>query len=100
MQFIVLGYDGTDDNALERRLAAREAHLAQAQKWHEENKWLYASAFLNDEGNMVGSMIVCDFPSKEALETEWLNHEPYVTGKVWQKIEIHRAQVAPFCAPK
>lgn len=27
MQFIVTGYDGNDDKALERRMNAREAHL-------------------------------------------------------------------------
>ena len=27
MQFIVIGHDGNDDGALERRMAARDAHL-------------------------------------------------------------------------
>lgn len=45
MQFIVTGYDGTDD---------------------------------------------------KALEEEWLDNEPYVLGKVWAKIEITGAKVAPL----
>lgn len=99
MQFIVTGYDGTDESALDRRMAAREAHLAMANKMHAAGRWLYAAAILDDDGKMVGSMIVCDFESREALETEWLNDEAYVAGKVWQRVEIKRAQVAPFCAP-
>ncbi len=98
MQFIVIGYDGTDDDALNRRLAAREAHLKQAEILYSQGRWLYAAAILNDEGKMAGSMIVCDFPSKEALEKDWLNSEPYVLGNVWKTIEIKKAQVAPFCA--
>lgn len=100
MQFMVLGYDGTDEDALDRRMAARESHLAQAARWHAEGRWLYAAAILNDAGKMAGSMIICDFDSKEALEEQWLKNEPYVLGKVWERIDICRAQVAPFCAPE
>lgn len=100
MQFIVLGYDGTDEKALERRLAAREEHLQLAGKMYEEGKWLYAAAILSDDGVMCGSMIVCEFPSRDSLEKEWLDQEPYIKGKVWEKVEVRRAQVAPFCAPK
>jgi len=72
MQFIVLGYDGTDDKALDRRLAAREAHLKQAKEMFGDRRWLYAAAILDDAGKMIGSMIVCDFPSRQGLEEEWL----------------------------
>ena len=99
MHFIVSGYDGTDDKALDRRMAARESHLAMAENMYEKGRWLYAAAILDETGKMVGSMIVCDFDSREALEAEWLDKEAYVIGKVWERIEITRAQVAPFCAP-
>ena len=32
MQFIVIAYDGTDEGALERRLAVRDAHLKSAKE--------------------------------------------------------------------
>lgn len=97
MQYIVIGYDGCDDKALERRLAVREAHLKTADESSKSGNWLYAAALLDDDGKMIGSMIVCDYPSREELD-KWLLEEPYVTGRVWQKIEVHRAQVAPFCS--
>ena len=96
MQFIVIAYDGTDQGALERRLAARDAHLKSAKEMFDSGKWLYAAGILNDDGKMIGSMIVCDFASRDELE-EWLKVEPYVVGDVWKKIDINRAQVAPFC---
>ena len=96
MQFIVLGYDGSDDQAMDRRLAVREAHLQGFKEKIEKGIFLFGSAILNDEGKMAGSMIVCDFPSQQALEEQWLNDEPYVTGDVWKKIEIKKAQVPPF----
>jgi len=100
MQFIVIGRDGTDENALERRMAAREEHLEIAREMYESGNWLYAAAILNDEGKMAGSMIVCDFESREALEREWLDNEAYVKGNVWETVEITQAAVAPFWAPK
>jgi uncharacterized protein YciI len=99
MQFLVVAYDGTDAEALERRLKVREAHLKSAQEMYDTGKWLYAAAILNDNGKMIGSMIVCEFPSRDELD-QWLKEEPYVVGNVWQKIEVNRAQVAPFCATK
>ncbi|MFH2060761.1 MAG: YciI family protein [Pseudomonadota bacterium] len=96
MQFIVTGLDGKDENASDRRMAARADHLAMAQKMANTGNWLYAVAILNDEKKMVGSVIVCEFDSKEALQKEWLDKEPYVLGNVWEDIQITRAAVAPI----
>ncbi len=100
MQFIVLGYDGTDEGALDRRLAVRDPHLQGAKQMYENGQWLYAAALLDDNEKMIGSMIVCDFPSREDLDKQWLNTEPYITGKVWEKVEISRAMVPPFISGK
>jgi hypothetical protein len=96
MQFILIAYDGTDEQALERRMAVREAHLSNAKKMFEEGQLWYAAGILNEAGKMIGSMMLCDFPSRHELENKWLKNEPYILGKVWEKIEINRAQVAPF----
>jgi len=100
MQFVLVAYDGTDEGAAERRLAVRAEHLRLGKELHETGKWLYAAGILDDAGKMIGSMIVCDFLSREEMERRWLSREPYIIGKVWQKIDIRRAQVASFCAPK
>ncbi|MCX6557279.1 MAG: YciI family protein [Candidatus Aminicenantes bacterium] len=100
MQFAVIAYDGNDKDALARRMVVREAHLKVGKEMHDAGKWLYAAGILNDEGKMCGSMIVCEFESKAEMEKQWLSREPYIAGKVWQKIDIRRVQVAPFCAPK
>ncbi len=96
MQFIVTGLDGKDDEALDRRMAAREGHLAMAKKMTDSGNWLFAVAMLDDEKKMVGSIVVCDFDSKEALQKEWLDHEPYVLGNVWKEITITDAAVPPL----
>ncbi|MCG8566539.1 MAG: YciI family protein [Desulfobacterales bacterium] len=96
MQFIVTGLDGKDQGALDRRMAAREDHLAMAKTMADTGKWLYAAAILDDDGKMIGSVIICEFESKEELKAQWLDREPYVLGKVWERVEITRGQVPPL----
>ena len=96
MQFVVTGMDGKDEKALDRRMAAREDHLAMAKTMADSGKWLYAAALLNDAGQMAGSVIICEFESEQALKSEWLDKEPYVLGKVWETVEITAAQVPPL----
>jgi uncharacterized protein YciI len=100
MQFIVIAYDGTDKDAMARRMAAREAHLQFGKELYDSGKWLFGAAILEDAGQMIGSMIVCEFPSREEMEKQWLSKEPYITGNVWQKIAIRHARVPSFCAVK
>lgn len=95
MQFLITGYDGTDEKALERRLAAREDHLKLAEKLFKEEKLLYGGAILDDNDKMIGSCVVADFESREAVD-EYLKSEPYVLGNVWQKIEVKPYKVAPL----
>lgn len=95
MHFLVLAYDGADDAAVDRRLAARAAHLVLFQDMVEKGVFQYGTAILDEAGTMVGSMIVAEFPSRADLESQWLLHEPYVVGDVWRKVEILRAQVPP-----
>ncbi len=97
MQFLVIGYDGTDEKAPERRLAVREAHLAGIQKMKAEGKAIYGVAMLNDKEQMIGSAVVVEFPSRADLDA-WLKNEPYVTGKVWLKIDVYPARVPPMFA--
>ncbi|HJO95252.1 MAG TPA: YciI family protein [Victivallales bacterium] len=100
MQFLVLGYDGKDSKAMERRLAVREQHLVNFKDNYDKGIFLYASAILSDDGKMIGSLVVCEFESLKALKSQWLDNEVYVTGNVWQNIKIQRAQVPPFILDK
>ena len=95
MQFLVIAYDGTDDKAMERRMAARESHLAGIVKMKEEGKAIYGVAILNEREQMIGSVLVVDYPTRAALDA-WLKTEAYVVGDVWRKIEVLPARVPPM----
>ena len=97
MQFLITGHDGTDPEALSRRLAVRDAHIAMSDELRNRGKLLYAVAMLNDEGQMCGSVMIGEFDSREELD-QWLAEEPYVTGKVWQNVEVIPCKVGPSFA--
>ena len=92
MQFVVIGKDGDDSEAPDRRLASRDAHLKLGDEMEAAGTRWYGAALLDDDGRMIGSMAVMDFPSEKELNA-WLRHEPYVTGDVWRTIEIHKCNV-------
>lgn len=92
MQFLIIGRDGTDEKAKERRSEAREAHIKLGDKLVTSGNMWYGAALWNDNNEMIGSMLLMDFPSKEELQ-EWLDKEPYVTEKVWESVEILKCNV-------
>ena len=92
MHYLIMAYDATDGKALERRLAAREHHLASIGKLKSEDKALYGAALLDDAGNMIGSMLVVDFPTEEDLR-QYLASEPYITGHVWEQVDVKPCRV-------
>jgi len=93
MQFLLLAYDGTDQGALQRRLDVREEHLGKISNLKKDGEFLFGGAILDENGKMIGSMIIYDFPDRQSLE-ERLKDEPYLNGKVWEKVEIRPFRLA------
>jgi uncharacterized protein YciI len=93
MQFVIMARDGTDPEAVGRRQAVRPYHLDGIQPLVDAGNILTGGAILDDDGNMRGSVLLVDFPSRAELDA-WLDHDPYVTGGVWQQIEVLPFRVA------
>jgi len=93
MQFVVIAYDGADEDAAERRAQARPAHMAGAQRMKDDGQIVCGGAILDDDGVMIGSVAIVDFPSRADLDA-WLTDDPYVTEGVWQWIEVRPFRVA------
>lgn len=92
MQFLIIGRDDTDEGAMKRRLAARQAHIDLGEELRQAGNMWYGAALWDDDNNMIGSMLLMDFPSEKELH-QWLEHEPYITGKVWKTVEIQKCNV-------
>jgi len=87
MQYIVHAYDFTDEQALARRMSVRANHLEGAKVLKANGNFILGGALLSPEGQMIGSMTIVDF-EEESLLNQWLEVEPYIKGKVWEKIDI------------
>lgn len=92
-QFFILAYDGTDAEAPARRRAVRAAHFEQIRPMVEKGETRAAGAILDDKGTMIGSALFMEFPSRTELEA-WLARDPYVSERVWQRIEIKPFRLA------
>ena len=87
MQFLIKAYDGTDSDALNRRMSVRPDHLENITKVKEKGKVVCAGGILNEAGSPIGSFLVMDFETREMLD-DYLKTEPYVLNNVWQDIKV------------
>lgn len=92
MQFILIAHDDNDKEALQRRQKARLDHIKNTDI--NIKNMIMGVATLNDEGNMNGSVMIVDFPTRQDLDI-WLQSEPYVVQNVWKKITILPCKVGP-----
>ncbi len=94
MQWLIIARDGRDPEAPARRRAARPAHLENAARLQAKGYRLVGGALTDEAGAMIGSAAVAQFATRAELD-QWLRTDPYVTGGVWQDIEVIAYRVAP-----
>ena len=92
-QYILYAWDGPDELAHDRRWAARPAHFDCARKLKSTGNFIQGGAILDQEGNMIGSMMLLQFEQESELQA-WLSEEPYIRGNVWKKWELHPFRLA------
>jgi uncharacterized protein YciI len=90
---MIVAYDGTDEGALNRRLAVRDSHIAGAIELKNKGNLIAGGAILDDTGRMIGSTTYVEFESRAELDA-WLERDPYVTGDVWRDIRITPIRLA------
>ena len=87
MTFLIIANDFRDPEAMSRRMQQRPAHIEGVRKMRTEGTFLDGGAMLDEEGRMVGSMILVEFRSRSEVD-DWLARDPYVTGRVWEQITV------------
>ena len=91
MLYAIVGQDIPD--SLEKRLAARPAHVARLQALQQEGRLILAGPFPSVDANdpatagFSGSLIVAEFASLPDAET-WAQADPYVTAGVYTQITV------------
>ncbi|WP_234907047.1 YciI family protein [Rhizobium rhizogenes] len=87
MQFAIIAKDHTVAGTLEKRLAARTEHMEGIRQGKAEGTIIDGGAILNAQGNMAGSVILCEFPDRAALDA-YFAAEPYHRDGIWGAVEV------------
>lgn len=91
MLYAIVGQDVPD--SLERRLAARPAHLERLQALQTAGRLVLAGPFPALDGNdpgpagFSGSLIVAEFDSLAAAQA-WADADPYATAGVYAGVSV------------
>lgn len=98
MQFVLIAFDHKK-GGLERRMAVRPEHLRISDDFKKKGKFIYGVGITNDKDGLIGSIMVFDVKDRKELD-DYLKTEPYVTAKVWEKVQILPCRVGPSFAGK
>ena len=91
MLYMILGED--IPKSMEKRMAARPAHLAHVQELIDAGRMILAGPLPNidspDPGpaGMGGSLLVAEFESLDAANA-WINADSYVTQGVFARVTV------------
>lgn len=91
MLYVINGEDVPD--SLEKRLAARPAHLARIETLQQRGRLILAGPYPAIDSaepgpaGFSGSLIVAEFESLEAAQV-WAEADPYVTSGVYAKVTV------------
>ena len=91
MWYAITGIDV--ENSLDKRKAARPAHVARLQKLLEEGRLLLAGPFpaidADDPGpaGFSGSLIIAEFEDLEAAKA-WADADPYREAGVYREVTV------------
>ncbi|OCX52605.1 hypothetical protein BEL04_14245 [Mucilaginibacter sp. PPCGB 2223] len=92
-QYLITGYDHTDEGALKRRMDVRPHHLDGVHELLANNNYVMGGSILDDAGKMIGSVMVLQFETEEELEA-WKKGEIYITAGVWETVDVKPFRVA------
>ncbi len=84
MLYVLICDDGP--GGLDIRKANRAAHLDYLK---DSGVVLQAGAVLDDDGAMVGSLLVLDVPDRAAAEA-WAANDPYSRAGLFERVSVRR----------
>jgi hypothetical protein len=92
MLFVIAAVDRPDSLAL--RMATRAAHFEYA---HATGVVRLGGPFLNDAGEMIGSLIIIEAPDLESAR-RWQTGDPYAKAGLFARVDLHPWKAtANFC---
>ncbi len=95
MGYAVLAYDGEDEGAPGRRMAARDRHVSVLTEWAADGRLALGFPLFTAKGRIAGSLMMLEVPDRAGLDA-YLAAEPFNHTGVWQRVEAHPFRIAPL----
>lgn len=95
MGYAVLAYDGEDEGASSRRMAARDRHLQVLTGWASDGRLALGVPLFTADWRVAGSLMVLEVPNRAGLDA-YLAAEPFNDGQVWRRVTAHPFRIAPL----
>jgi uncharacterized protein len=76
-QYLIYGWDGAGDDAMERRLEARPSHFENARRMKALGNFIFDGVIPGTKGKMIGANMLMQFETEKGLH-EWLEKKPYL----------------------
>ncbi|MDB5413537.1 MAG: hypothetical protein JWR10_1872 [Rubritepida sp.] len=95
MGYVVLGWDGEDEQAAGRRAAVRSKHLEVITRWAEAGRLNLAVPLFRADGSVAGSIMIFD-GEDEVGTREYLLEEPFAREGVWLSYQMRPYRIAPL----
>ena len=95
MGYAVIAFDGEDEGAPVRRMAARDRHLGVITRWAAEGRLALGVPLILPDGRYGGSLMVLEVPDRAGLDA-YLAEEPFNEGEVWTRVTAHPFRIAPL----
>lgn len=87
MHFTVIAHDRKEPGTIEKRLASRAEHMDGLKQMKADGRVVDGGAMIDADGNMVGSVMLLNFPDRQALDS-YIEREPYQRDGVWGDVNI------------
>ncbi len=95
MGYAIVAWDGEDDGALERRMAARDRHMAVITEWAADGRLALGVPLFTPGWKPAGSLMLLEVPDRAGLDA-YLEAEPFAAGGVWRRVETYPFRIAPL----
>ena len=95
MGYAVIAWDGEDEGALDRRMAARDRHMAVITEWAADGRLALGVPLFTPDWKPAGSLMLLEVPGRAGLDA-YLAAEPFAAGEVWKRVEVHPFRIAPL----
>jgi uncharacterized protein YciI len=95
MGYAVLAFDGEDEGAPARRMAARDRHLEVLTIWAGDGRLAFGTPLMAPDGRAMGSLMILEVPDEAGLR-EYLAAEPFNQAGVWQRVTTFPFRIAPL----